>query len=85
LKKGGLRARRHSAEQENLGNQTRNQEWRKGVVAMGKDVFSKLKSICPAALVTIGWAAFVLGLILNPIGLKFMLLSAARVLPEALL
>jgi hypothetical protein len=35
----------------------------------------------PAALAILGWLAFVLGLILNPMGLKLMLLSAARVLP----
>ena len=51
---------------------------------MGKNVFNKIKSICPVALEILGWLAFVAGLIVKPIGLKLMLLSAARVLPEAL-
>ena len=48
---------------------------------MVKDVFNKLKSFNPVALAIIGWAAFVVGLIVQPIGFKLMLLSVARVLP----
>ena len=48
---------------------------------MVKDVFNKLESFNSVALAIIGWAAFVLGLVVQPIGLKVMLLSAARVLP----
>ena len=48
---------------------------------MVKHVFNKLKSFNPVALAIIGWSAFVVGLVVNPIGLKVMLFSAARVLP----
>jgi len=51
---------------------------------MVKNVFSKMKSVRPVALAILGWLAFVSGLIVKPIGLKLMLLSAARVLLEVL-
>ncbi len=51
---------------------------------MVKDVFNKIESHHPVALAFIGWLAFVLGQIVSPIGLKLMLLSAARVLPKSL-
>jgi len=81
---GGFRARRHCAEQVKPGNQTGNHQWRKGVAAMAKHVFNKMKPFRPVALAILGWLAFVLGLIAKPIGLKLMLLSAARVLSEVL-
>ena len=51
---------------------------------MVKNVFNKIESNHPVALAVVGWLAFVLGQIVNPIGLKLMLVSAARVLPRAL-
>jgi len=51
---------------------------------MAKHVFNKMKPFRPVALAILGWLAFVLGLIAKPIGLKLMLLSAARVLSEVL-
>jgi len=78
---GWLRARRQCAEQEIPGSQTENQNWRKGVTAMVKNVFFRMTQSHPAALAIFGWLAFVLGLIVNPISLKLVLLSAARVLP----
>ena len=48
---------------------------------MVKHVFNKLKSFNPVALAIFGWLAFALGLVVQPIGLKLVLLSAARVLP----
>jgi hypothetical protein len=51
---------------------------------MTKNVFNKIESNHPVALAVISWLAFVLGQIANPISLKIMLLSAARVLPRAL-
>jgi hypothetical protein len=48
---------------------------------MVKNVFFSLTQCHPVALVTLGWAAFILGLIVNPISIKLVLLSAARVLP----
>jgi len=51
---------------------------------MVKNVLNKMESNHPVALAIVGWLAFVLGHIANPIGLRVMLLSAARVLPRAL-
>jgi hypothetical protein len=51
---------------------------------MVKNVFNKIESNHPVALAIVGWLAFVLGQIVNPIGLKLVLMSAARVLPRAL-
>lgn len=48
---------------------------------MVKYVFFRMNHVHPVALVIWGWLAFVFGLIVGPIGLKLMLLSAARVLP----
>ena len=48
---------------------------------MVKHVFFRMNHVHPVALAILGWLAFVLGLIVEPIGLKLMLLSAARVLP----
>ena len=48
---------------------------------MVKNVFFRMTQSHPVALAIIGWLAFVLGLIVNPISLKLVLLSAARVLP----
>jgi hypothetical protein len=55
--------------------------WRKGVTAMVKNVFNRMTQVHPVALAIIGWLAFIAGLIVKPIGLKLMFLSAARVLP----
>ena len=51
---------------------------------MVKHVFNKFESNNPVALAMVGWLAFVVGQIVSPIGLKLMLMSAARVLPRAL-
>jgi hypothetical protein len=48
---------------------------------MAKNVFFRMTCSHPVALAILGWLAFVLGLIVNPISLKLVLLSAARVLP----
>lgn len=48
---------------------------------MVKNVFNKVNQVHPVALAVIGWLAFVLGLVVEPISLKLMLMSAARVLP----
>ena len=48
---------------------------------MVKHVFFRMTHVHPVALAILGWLAFVVGLIVEPIGLKLMLLSAARVLP----
>ena len=48
---------------------------------MGRKVQNKMKSIRPVSLVIVGWLTFVLGLMVDPLILKLMLLSAARVLP----
>lgn len=48
---------------------------------MVKDVFCGMTQSHPVALAIFGWLAFVLGLIVNPISLTLVLLSAARVLP----
>jgi len=44
-----------------------------------------MKLIHPVALAMLGWLAFTLGQMVNPIGLRLVLLSAARVLPKVLL
>ncbi len=48
---------------------------------MVKNVFFRMTQNHPVALAMFGWLAFVLGLIVDPISLKLVLLSAARVLP----
>jgi len=82
-RKGAFRALRTCAEQGNPGGTTGNHTWLKGVVAMAKYVFDKIK-VHPVALAIFGWLAFGVGQVVDSIGLKLMLLSAARVLPEAL-
>jgi len=77
---GWFRARR-CAEQEIPGSQTGNQNWRKGVTTMVKNVFFRMTHAHPVALCILGWLAFVAGSIVKPISLKVMLLSVARVLP----
>jgi hypothetical protein len=47
---------------------------------MVKHLFSRK----PAALTTIGWICFVGGVLMAPVPLKLILLSVARVLPQAL-
>lgn len=78
---GWLRARRHCAEQETPGGQTRNLNKSKGGFAMVKSVFFRMSRIHPVALAICGWVAFVLGQLVQPISLKLVLLSAAKVLP----
>lgn len=82
----GLRARRHSAEQDSPSSQSINPKWREGVTAMVKNVLSRFKSVIPASLVPIGWLSFVLGISLTDIPniFRLFLLSADRVLPYAL-
>ncbi|MGD0918365.1 MAG: hypothetical protein ABSB22_18090 [Thermodesulfobacteriota bacterium] len=49
---------------------------------MAKNVFNKVKHICPVALEFAGWCCFVIGTIIaDPVSAKVILLSAARVLP----
>lgn len=48
---------------------------------MVKNVFFRMTQSHPVALAFFGWLVFVIGLIVNPISLKLVLLSAARVLP----
>lgn len=49
---------------------------------MAKNVFNEVKHIYPVALECFGWCCFVVGTIMdNPISMKLILLSAARVLP----
>jgi hypothetical protein len=49
---------------------------------MVKYVFDKMNSLRPVALAILGWLAFVFGVsIVDPVWLKLILLSAARVLP----
>jgi hypothetical protein len=49
---------------------------------MVKCVFFKVNSCHPDALAILGWLAFVLGVyVVEPMGLRLILLSAARVLP----
>jgi len=46
-------------------------------------VFSWARSHRSAALVVLGWVAFVLGLLASPVWARLMLLTASRVLPQA--
>jgi hypothetical protein len=79
---GGFRARRKSAEQETPGSHPQRLNWEKGVTAMAKDVFFKVKSLHPDALAILGWVAFVACVIAGPrTWIKLVLLSIARVLP----
>jgi hypothetical protein len=48
---------------------------------MGRKVQNKIKAIRPVSLAIIGWLTFVLSFMVDPLILKLMLLSAARVLP----
>ena len=48
---------------------------------MVKNVFFRITYVHPVALPIIGWLAFIVGLIVEPISLKIMCLSVARVLP----
>ena len=76
-----VQARRQCAEQDTPGRQNGKRNRRKRVAAMVKNVFFRMTGSHFAALTILGWLAFVLGLIANPIGLKLVLLSAGRVLP----
>ena len=51
---------------------------------MAKHVFNKITRVHPVALAILGWLAFGAGQVVDSIGLKLVLLSAARVLPEVL-
>jgi hypothetical protein len=51
---------------------------------MAKHVFNKTTHVCPVRLAILGWLAFGVGQVVDSIGLKLVLLSAARVLPEVL-
>ena len=49
---------------------------------MVKHVFNGKALFLPVALVLVGWLTFICGVhVIEPIWLKFVLLSAARVLP----
>jgi hypothetical protein len=48
---------------------------------MGKHVFNKITKVYPVAL---GWLIFSFGQVVHSLGLKLLLLSAARVLPRIL-
>ncbi len=48
---------------------------------MEKYVFFRMRNIHPVALAIFGWLMFVGGQIVNPMWLKIVMLSAARVLP----
>jgi len=50
---------------------------------MVRDVFSWAWSHRSAALVALGWIAFVLGSLASPVWARLMLLTASRVLPQA--
>ena len=79
---GGFRARRKSAEQETPGSHSQRPKWEKGVTAMAKNVFFKVKSIHPDALTILGWVAFVACVFTGArTWIKLILLSIARVLP----
>lgn len=80
---GWFGARRICAEQETLGSQPEGRARHEGVTAMAKNVFFRMTKNHPVAL-GVGWAAFLLGLIVNPIIPRLLLLSAARVLPRAI-
>jgi hypothetical protein len=75
------RARRKSAEQDNLGGTASVRKNSKEVLPMAKNVLSRITKFVPASLVTVSWLAFVGGICTtNPIT-KIALLSLARVLP----
>jgi len=76
-------ARRLRAEQGSPGVRTGNREWLKGVIAMVKHVFSWAWSFRSAALVALGWIAFVTGLLVSPVWARLVLLTASRILPQA--
>lgn len=80
---GGLRARRKCAEQGSPGSQPIKPKWRKGVTAMAKYVFCRLRYFVPAALVITGWLSFALGIVMfdECPAVRLVLLSVARVLP----
>ena len=48
---------------------------------MVKNVYCRMSKNHPVALAIFGWLMFVGGQIVHPIGLRLVLLSAARVLP----
>lgn len=48
---------------------------------MVKNVLNRITHVHPVSLAILGWLAFVISLIVEPIGFKLMLMSAARVLP----
>jgi hypothetical protein len=83
MKEEGFRARHHAV-RESSGDQTVNPLEGKGVIAMARQLIGKTGSNCPSVLVMIGWLAFIVGLIVKPVGLKTMLVSFARALPEVL-
>jgi hypothetical protein len=79
---GGFRARRQCAEQSSPGSQSKKPMRQKGLTVMVKNVFNRISSSYPVALVFSGWLLFGLGVIINaPLWFKLTLLSAARVLP----
>ena len=51
---------------------------------MAKHVLSKARLFAPAALVVVGWFLYLGGLLTQNTIVKIVLLSAARVLPQAL-
>ena len=52
---------------------------------MVKDVFYRLRTVSPVALVCVGWCLYIGGLITpSPFIIRVMMLAAARVLPRAL-
>jgi len=75
-----FRARR-SAEQDNLASTASVHKNRKVVSRMVKNVFSRFTKVVPAALVSISWLAFVIGIFITEPIAKIALLSLARVLP----
>lgn len=76
-------ARRNCAEQGSPGVRTGYRDRLKGVMTMVRDVFSWAWSHRSAALVALGWIAFVLGSLASPVWARLMLLTASRVLPQA--
>ena len=54
------------------------------VVAMAKQMLSRLRKLAPAALAAAGWITFGVGICSQMLWLKIVLLSVARVLPPAL-
>ena len=76
-----FRARRNSAVQDSRTSTARVRKNRKEVLPMVKHVYSWIKSIVPAALVSVSWLAFVAGILVSEPVAKIALLSLARVLP----